>query len=397
MNYIIEANIGIIFLYGVYVLVLGKENDFRKQRIALLTIIGSALIFPWLKLPSPIEPVEMAAVTLPEVIIGSGTGIQPVNFSWIYLSVAVLIAIPVLLTALRLYRISINEKGRYQGSYFIIESDKDSPSWSFFNLIYIGRSNELSAEDKDLIIKHEMLHGQLLHSLDMLLVTLLCIVFWFNPVLWMMRKTIAKVHEFEVDSIIAGQSGAIGYSVLLAKTALSRNGFLLTHHFNQSFILKRITMINMIKSKISSWKLAGLGIAIVLYLVAAACTEPTNEVVTETAKAQNLTAETGEVFTVVDEPPTPLNGMGEFMEELTGIMKYPTDAAQKGIEGTVFVEFIVNTDGSLSGFSVLKGVNADMDAEALRAVGELTNWNPGKLNGQTVRTKMVLPIRFKLG
>jgi len=155
-------------------------------------------------------------------------------------------------------------------------------------------------------------------------------------------------------------------------------------------------MINMIKNKISSWKFAGLGAAIVMYLVAAACTEQDSGKVTETPKAENLTAQTGEVFDVVDEPATPLNGMGDFMEELSDILQYPAEAAKNGIEGTVFVEFVVNTDGSLSDIKLKKGVNPAMDNEAVRAVGELTDWNPGKLGGKAVRTKMILPIKFKL-
>jgi len=398
MNYVIEANIGIIFLYGMYALILGKENDFRKQRIALLSIIACALVFPWIKMPSAIETVEMSAMMLPEVVIKGQIASAPVNLAWLYLLIALLIAIPVLITAFRLYRISIKEDGRYQGSYFIIESNKDLPSWSFFNLIYIGRANDLSKEDKDLIVKHEMLHGQLLHSLDMLLITLLCIVFWFNPVLWIMRRTIAKVHEFEVDAIVAEQSGVVGYSVLLAKTALSRNGFLLTHHFNQSFILKRINMINMIKNKISSWKFAGFGVAIVIYLTAAACSEPVSESKKDTQSAEKLTIDTsGKVYDVVSDPASPKDGFEAFMGELQDNLLYPEAAAKAGIEGTVFVEFIVNTNGKLSDFTIKKGLNADLDAEALRAVAKLRDWNPGSEHGAVVKTRMVLPIKFKLG
>jgi TonB family protein len=397
MNYVIEANTGILFLYGIYVLVLGKENDFRKQRIALLSILSCALIFPLVKMPSALETVEMATITLPEVAIGGMRTISSSNFSWIYTSISLLIAIPVLLTAFKLYRISVKEDGRYQGPYLIIESNRDLPSWSFFNLIYIGRANELSEEDKDLIIRHEMLHGELLHSLDMLLVTLLCIVFWFNPVLWIMRRTIAKVHEFEVDSIIAKQSGAAGYSVLLAKTALSRNGFLLTHHFNQSFILKRINMINMIKNKISSWKLAGLGLAIAVYFAGAACTEAVDNKITESTNVEKLSIDSsGKVHAVVDVPPMPIDGYEAFMNELRSEIEYPEAARTAGTQGKVFVEFIVNTDGTLSDFSVKKGVSPELDAEALRVVSKLKAWTPGNQQGSIVRTQLVLPISFKL-
>lgn len=394
MSYIIEANIGIVFMYVAYVLILGNENDFRKQRAALLGILISSSIFPLIKVSDAIEAAGLTTITLPEVTV---TPDAPVDLAWIYLVIVSLVALPAVLSAVRLYRFA-RQAGRYDGSYFIIESNKDLPSWSFFNLIFIGRASELSGEDKELIIKHEMLHGQLLHSLDMVLITILCIVFWFNPVLWLCRRTLAKVHEFEVDSIIAQQSGTMNYSALLAKTALSRNGFLLAHHFNQSFILKRIHMINMIKNKISNWKVAGLGAAVALYFAAVACTEPVAENNSvEKPQGEFKIDTSGEVFTIADESATPKNGITEFYKELADNLEYPEQARQMGIEGKVFVEFIVNVDGNLSDFKVVKGIGAGCDAVALKAVTESQAWNPGKQKGVPIRQRLVLPITFKLG
>ncbi len=117
-----------------------------------------------------------------------------------------------------------------------------------------------------------MLHGQFYHSADM------CWQHYF--VLYsgsihsrgIYRRTLAKVHEFQVDAIVAGQNSA-GYTELLMKSALSANSFLLTHHFNQSFILKRISMIATIKNRISTWKFAVLALSLVLYFVSVSCSE----------------------------------------------------------------------------------------------------------------------------
>ena len=154
-------------------------------------------------------------------------------------------------------------------------------------------------------------------------------------------------------------------------------------------------MINMIKNKISTWKLTGLGFAIVLFFVAVACTEPDTDAATEKTVNQ-LDAQVGEIYKTVEQPATPRNGMQAFMSELNDILKYPSEASAAGIEGTVFVEFVVNKDGSLSDITLMKGIDTNIDKEALRAVAELTDWNPGKVKGEAVRTKMVLPITFKL-
>ncbi len=73
--------------------------------------------------------------------------------------------------------------------------------------------------------------------------------------------------EFEVDDLVAKANGPVDYCMLLAKTALSGSGMLLSHHFNQSFILKRINMISTIKNKISNWKLVVLGLTLTGYVV----------------------------------------------------------------------------------------------------------------------------------
>ncbi len=392
MSYVIEVNLGIVFLYGLYELVLARENDFRKQRIALLAILLCALMFPLISIETAQQQAAIPTIQLPEIVVGN----IETTIDWIkimYYAMVVLIAIPFVINAIKL--LVVFRRSRRYSNFHIVESNSRLPSWSFFNLIYIGRSNEINEEERELIMKHEMLHSRLFHSLDTILIALLCIVFWFNPVLWIMRRTIAKIHEYEVDSIIATQSGVVDYTLLLAKTALSGHGFLLTHHFNQSFILKRINMINMIKSKISIWKFAGLGIAIALYFVAVACSEPGKGNAVE-KQASDPSAHTGDVYTVVEENATPKDGMESLMRELGEILMYPTESREAGREGTVFVEFVVNKDGSLSGYKVLKGVDKALDEEALRAVSKLKNWNPARMKGEIVRERLVLPIKFKL-
>jgi TonB family protein len=391
MNYIIEANLGIVFLFGIYFLLLRNETEFRKQRVFLLGGLLCALVFPLIQMPVSYEVERgLAAVVLPELAIGQSSS-NASSFDVVlllYTLIAVSVAVPLVVHGLKLYHETKKLNGKYHGDYYVIESEHNRPSWSFFRLIYIGRSTELSVEEKQLILKHEMWHGRLYHSIDMLFVTLLCIVFWFNPVVWMYRRTLAKVHEFEVDALVADQNGAVDYGMLLAKTALSGNGLVLTHHFNQSFILKRINMINMIKNRISNWKFMVLGIAVALYITAVACTEQVSE---------NDPQEKGEkAFSMVEQTAVPPMGMTKYYEQLSSALVYPEVAMKQGIEGKVFVEFLVNIDGTLSDFKVLKGISKECDEAAMRAIGQVGNWTPAKQKGKEVIQRMVLPITFKL-
>ncbi|MCU0368347.1 MAG: energy transducer TonB [Cyclobacteriaceae bacterium] len=104
-----------------------------------------------------------------------------------------------------------------------------------------------------------------------------------------------------------------------------------------------------------------------------------------------------EIFTVVEESATPKGGYPAFYKFVSEKIKYPSQARRMGIEGKVFVEFVVNRDGSIVDVKVLKGIGAGCDEEALRIVQSAPAWTPGKQRGKPVRQKMVIPITFKLG
>lgn len=108
-------------------------------------------------------------------------------------------------------------------------------------------------------------------------------------------------------------------------------------------------------------------------------------------------AKTGDpIFLVVEEPAHAIGGLQAVYKELATIQRYPEDAKQKKIEGRVFVEFIVNKDGSLSDIKVIRGLLPSCDEEAIRAIKKLKKWIPGKQNGEAVRSKFNLAVIFKL-
>ncbi|MDN3688305.1 energy transducer TonB [Cyclobacterium jeungdonense] len=103
-----------------------------------------------------------------------------------------------------------------------------------------------------------------------------------------------------------------------------------------------------------------------------------------------------EIFDVVENMPTPPGGMEGWNKYLSNNLKYPTQARRMGIEGTVYVVFVVNTDGSIQDVDILRGIGGGCDEEAMRVVRNAPAWEPGRQRGRPVRVKMRLPIRFKL-
>jgi periplasmic protein TonB len=106
--------------------------------------------------------------------------------------------------------------------------------------------------------------------------------------------------------------------------------------------------------------------------------------------------EVEKIFLVVEQPAAPRDGMAAFYKDIGQRIIYPAPARRMGVEGKVFVEFVVERDGSLTQFQVVKGIGAGCDEEAVRVIREAPSWVPGKQRGKPVRQRMVLPIHFIL-
>ena len=113
-------------------------------------------------------------------------------------------------------------------------------------------------------------------------------------------------------------------------------------------------------------------------------------------KASNSEPQEKVIFQVVEEMPQFPGGMGEAMKFLAKNMKYPVAAQQAKIEGRVIVQFVVEKDGSVSDVKVMRGVNSELDAEAIRVVSMMPKWIPGKQRGKAVAVKYTMPIMFRL-
>lgn len=107
--------------------------------------------------------------------------------------------------------------------------------------------------------------------------------------------------------------------------------------------------------------------------------------------------EVDEIFTIVEDQPQPPGGMGAFYKYVGTTLRYPAQARRMGIEGKVFVQFVVGKDGSLTDVQAIKGIGAGCDEEAVRVISRAKKWSPGKQRGRPVRVRMILPITFKLG
>ncbi|MBQ4398002.1 MAG: energy transducer TonB [Bacteroidales bacterium] len=103
-----------------------------------------------------------------------------------------------------------------------------------------------------------------------------------------------------------------------------------------------------------------------------------------------------EIFQIVEEMPSFPGGEAKLMEYVAKNIKYPQIARETGIQGRVFVGFVVEPDGSISNVKLLRGIGGGCDEEAMRVIKSLPKWKPGKQRGKAVRVSYQIPVFFKL-
>ena len=103
-----------------------------------------------------------------------------------------------------------------------------------------------------------------------------------------------------------------------------------------------------------------------------------------------------EIFQIVEEMPSFPGGDVKLMEYIAKNIKYPQIARESGIQGRVFIGFVVEPDGSISNVKLLRGIGGGCDEEAMRVIKSLPKWKPGKQRGKAVRVSYQIPVMFKL-
>lgn len=333
------------------------------------------------------------------------------------------------------------------GFNLVILKEETSP-YSFLKYVFVSQSL-MQSKGYDKMIKHELEHVTQGHSLDVIILELLTVFQWFNPFMWMLNRAIRENHEFLADQAVLSNGVSRGEYKSLLLNQFVGGQLVIANNFNYSIIKKRIKMMSKIKSsKIAITKIVyGVLVAAAL-IVAFACEKKESaetiqaeeqvikvtiqgdklkidgssadveklksmfsqgsgfEVVTdslgntllvknEVIKPKSLNANE-EIFFIVEEMPEFPGGEMALRQHIAGAVKYPDDAQKNGIQGKVYVTFVVSKDGTVADAKIARGVNPSLDTEALRVVRTLPKWVPGKQKGQTVNVSYTVPINFVL-
>ena len=292
-----------------------------------------------------------------------------------------------------------SEKKQMEGSDVMV-CDKSVPPFSWMNWIVMSREDYDSGNMH--ILEHEKAHIRLGHSIDVLLVDILSAFQWFNPAMWLLKKDLRAIHEFEADdAVLRGGADIKEYQYSLIRKAVSASGYSITNSFNHSILKNRITMMSKRKASTAS----GLKALYVMPLLCGALA--LNAKTVYTYKGSENIAERQDVpvkgdtipFQVLDEKPSFNGGDAfEFTKWVNANLKYPADAKADKVQGRVTIQFDVEPDGNVGNARVLRGVAGypSLDEEALRVVSGSPAWTPGKKDGKNVPVTYTFPVIFQL-
>ncbi|GAA4825217.1 M56 family metallopeptidase [Algivirga pacifica] len=402
MLYLLKATLLTGLCLIPYTLFFRKETFFQRNRYYLLCTVLLSLVAPLLDFSGLLTeqqglterinwerwqtmllaPMEMGAEEAESnrlgIVLWGAYGLGVMVSLWIFLQRIV-----------GVFRYVLGEKVEWQEGIGVIHTEGKVPTSSFGPYLFWDNTASLSTEEADKIYRHERKHIKDGHTYDLLLVALVHCVFWFNPMLYFLKKELRTIHEYIADREVVKREDMDSYRQLLIRSLFDSLGLTVAHTFNQSQTQNRLNMMKKERTAfVANWKMLLVLPVLIGAMLINACTSDTLESV-----------EDDTVYDVVDNgyESVPEGGLQVFYKAIGETMKYPEQAKKEGIEGKVYIGFVVEKDGSLSNFKVLRGIGAGCDDESIRTLKAVNmKWKPGTVDGEVVRSRRVLPIAFKL-
>ncbi len=422
LQYLLEASVCWLAFYLVYALLLSRETFFQLNRWYLLGTLFLGGIIPWLELPKfllPEQPAPILVQLLPGLNIQQPIAIAEVPATPMvsFLDVlAFLYWLGVVLAGLRfaygLWQLaSLYQKSKKQhlDSYTLVLTNEKHLPFSFFNYLFKSSFHQTNEEDQSQITKHELAHIHGWHTLDVLFMEVIGIITWCCPPVYLYRRSLRVVHEYIADAAVLRTSNRKHYGQMLITQSQSGLQIALVNHLIHSQLKKRIFMMTKDKSRHSARYKYFLLLPLLCLMLAAFARHnetllPLSSVEQEDISMLTESKTNGDVDemprfpgceAIEDAEHRKVCAQKHLFQFIFDNLKYPEAAKKANIQGTVIVQFSVDTDGSIIEPTILKSLGGGCDEEVLRMMGQMPKWIPGKKEGKTVKVEMKLPIQFK--
>jgi hypothetical protein len=426
--YLIKSSIALTIVYSFYWLLLRNETYFGWNRVYLISSILISLISPLLKITSLEKVGTNISNMLEPVIISNQRAIISENHSLnilsiIYISGAVFFTLKFLSKLSQIYYLYYRfPKVQYKGFRVVLVDGELSP-FTFFSILFLSRS-DFEKGNIDEMVVHERAHKEQRHSLDVILLELTTIIQWFNPFVWLIRMAIRAEHEFFADERVLKEGfDMVAYQRLLFEKSLGVTELGVTSNFNYSLLKNRLKMMTIKKSSSTS---------IVKYFFALPLLLSMCLILSTNMKVHGQE----KIYDVVEKMPQYGNGDNDLRMFVARNMKYPESAAELGVQGRIYLQFIVSDMGKVKDIRVIKVAvpekviidkeivvtalkkdkdgkieykdykssgNAkidqaykDLENEAIRVMMLIGDFTPGEEKGKKVNVSFTFPITFVL-
>ena len=402
--YILKASAVLAAFYLLWRFTLRGKTLHAESRVYLLVTMAFSFVVPLLvltftrtvELPtgtvSAGEPVLFDTQPAPNVGTVSVWGVLSVLYC--VGAVAVLLYNIYAVASVRRLISSSSDAVLPDGTEVKVSSKVKVP-FSFFSTMVVPE-NDMPSPDRALVT-HEKAHVRLGHSADIQLCGAVCALQWFNPFVWLLRKDLRSIHEFQADAAVIDSGVRVtDYQIFLVGEVLSSGGYPLVSNLTSGNLKNRIDMMN---ASISSRRpLARLLLVLPLFAACLLANSRTKVVYVEPQGIQQSPQNDGSVpFQMVEVKPTFDGGdANKFSMWVNSQLVYPKEAKDNNIQGRVTLQFTVGKDGSVYGVKVLRGAHELLDNEAVRVVSASPKWSPGKMKGEPVAVTYTFPVIFQL-
>ena len=402
--YILKSTLLLAVFDAFFLLVMRRSGWFRFNRITLLAGSAACLLLPLI--PFRVNRATLYSTWLEPVVVAAGDPAEPavtatasgMSFSWqaFVLALYLLGALVALVFYLRSYglmfRLLRRTPSERRDDYTLHLIAQETPSFSWLRHIVIARSDY---ERYPAILTHERAHVRCGHSVDLLLASLLTVLQWFNPLVWICRSELKLLHEYEADDFVLKQGiDATQYQLLLVKKAVGEKRFLLANGFNHAQLKNRITMMQTTVK--AAWK--KLFLLLLLPLLAGTTLLLAERVTPVADGIPEPPPEEPVKYSLLEAKPRFQDGDAgqSFPLWVNQNLTYPKEAVKDSLQGRVTLQFTIEKDGSVTDVRVLRGCAPVLDAEAVRVVSQSPKWTPGYSNGEPVRVVFNFPVLFQL-
>lgn len=406
INYLIELSVIHVALILGYWLLLRNERQYAQMRLFLIGATVLSLAIPLVKLPKLFYSNELVSMATVEKIRFDTMAIAPTAdvstwyydaLIWMYIAISAFFLIKFLKNVFSLFYLERHSTYEKYNDLSIRKVRDIKGSFTFFNWIFLSEEIDKNHQDYEVIVKHEKAHASLGHSYELIFFELFKVCFWWLPSVWLINKEIKIIHEYEADAYVLKSYSIDQYSSILISSTLKINGLSLASSFHDGLIIKRLKAMKQKTKKMNLWKLGTLSVLCASLFIALACSEEnrvTQEIVSQSNDAETKTGNR-ELLAMEDWAQYP-GGLEALYKYVMTEVRYPKEARTNGVEGRIFVQFVVEKDGSLSDVQTVKGIGGGCDEEGERVLKNAPSFRPASQRGRPVKVRMVMPITFKV-